>query len=369
MSVPLLDLSYQNSPLLAELREAFDEAVNTSRFVLGSVVEGFERQLAGYCNASHAVGLSSGTDALLAALMALEIGPGDEVITTPFTFFATVGCIARLGATPVFVDIDPVSFNIDASSIESAITGKTKAIIPVHLFGQAADMAPILRVARDRDVKVIEDAAQAIGARDGDRLVGSIGDVGCLSFYPTKNLSAFGDAGACVTQDAEFAERIVSLRNHGQDAKYHHAWVGGNFRIDALQAAILAVKLRHLDGWTATRREAAGRYHQLLKDLPAVLPEAPSDKFHVYNQYTVRVPDDRRNALSDHLRAKGIGHEIYYPSSLHTQPCFVYLGAKEGDFPVAEQATREVISLPIYPGLTESQQEEVAAAICSFYRL
>ncbi len=367
VAVPLLDLSQQHMSLLPQMQNAFEQIVRSGQFVLGSHVRSFEQQLADRCQVGHAVGVSSGTDALLMALMALEVGPGDEVITSPFTFFATAAGITRLGAQPVFVDIDPVTLNIDPSLIEAAITSKTKAIIPVHLYGQAACMEPIMHTARARGIRVVEDAAQAIGALDRSLPVGSIGDVGCFSFYPTKNLSALGDAGACTTGDPQLAGRLQRLRVHGQGSTYHHLEIGGNFRIDALQAAMLSVKLPNLTSWNDARRTAAGRYHQLLADLPLRLPSEAAHKFHVYNQYTIRVNDGRRQALSQYLKDRGIGHEVYYPIPLHRQPCFAYLEAQQGDYPVAEKAASEVMSLPIYPGLTVSQQEEVATAIRQFF--
>ena len=333
MTVPLLDLIKQNEPLLPEMRSVFEQVVRSGRYVLGTYVQSFEQRLAFYCGADHAVGVSSGTDALLLSLMAMQIGPGDEVITSPFTFFATAGCIARVGAKPVFVDIDPVTFNIDAQLIKAAITAKTKAIVPVHLYGQAADMSPIMRVAQQHGLKVIEDAAQAIGAKDADHSVGSIGDVGCFSFYPTKNLSALGDAGACTTNDQALAQRMAVLRVHGQQERYHHTHIGGNFRIDALHAALLDVKIPHLAAWTDARRANAQRYNEMLIGLPVITPVQIPGKYHVYNQYTVRILGGRREQLCAHLKDKGIGHEVYYPIPLHQQPCFAGLGLDATDFP------------------------------------
>ena len=368
MTVPLLDLTRQNEPLLPEMRSVFEQVVLSGRYVLGTHVESFEEQLAAWCGAKHAVGVSSGTDALLLSLMAIGVGPGDEVLTSPFTFFATAGCIARVGATPVFVDIDPATFNIDAGLIEAAITSKTKAIIPVHLYGQAADMGPIMQVAQPRGLKVIEDAAQAIGAKDADSVVGSIGDVGCFSFYPTKNLSTLGDAGACITNDSALAQRLAVLRVHGQEARYHHTHVGGNFRIDALHAALLSVKLPHLADWTQARRDNAHRYNEMLMGLPVITPVQAPGKYHVYNQYTVRVLGGRRDQLCEHLKNQGIGHEVYYPIPLHLQPCFAGLGLGATDFPQAQQACQEVLSLPIYPELTTQEQDMVIVAIRSFFK-
>lgn len=369
MAVPLLDLRPQHDAMTAELREVFENALRTGRFILGPVVENLEASLATYCHARHALGVSSGTDALLLAMMAMDIGAGDEVITTPFTFFATAGCIVRLGARPVFVDINPGDFNIDPMLIERAITPRTRAIIPIHLFGLSADMSPIMDIARRRNVRVIEDAAQAIGARDNDRPVGSIGDVGCLSFYPSKNLSALGDAGAVTANDDALNARMKMLRLHGEETKYHHTFVGGNFRIDALQAGFLAAKLPRLDGWAEQRRANAARYDALLAATPLALPgwNAPG-KYHVMNQYTVRVPGGQRDALKKHLQSNQIGCEVYYPLPLHLQKCFASVGHKYGDFPHSELAAAEVLSLPIFPELTEAQQQEVAASIRAFYR-
>ncbi|MCX5660128.1 MAG: DegT/DnrJ/EryC1/StrS family aminotransferase [Planctomycetota bacterium] len=369
MTVPLLDLSQQHQSLLPELREAFEAMIVSGRFILGPHVEGFERKLADYCHARHAIGMSSGTDAILAALMALNIGPGDEVVTTPFTFFATAGCIARTGARPVFIDIEPTTFNLDPTLLAGALNARTKAIIPIHLFGQTADMGTIMRIARRAGVPVIEDAAQAIGARDGNDVAGAIGDMGCLSFYPSKNLSALGDAGACVTNNPEYNERLRIMRTHGEVSRYHHSYIGGNFRIDAIQASILSIKLPHLEKWTLARRANAKRYHELLEqDLPLVLPVEMPGRYHVYNQYTVRVPGGRRDELRRHLAAHGIGHEVYYPVPLHLQKCFEHLGHQVGDFPQSERAAQEVLSLPIFPELQRSQQDEVIRVIREFYR-
>lgn len=367
MAVPQLDLSFQNGPLVGQMCRVLEQIVTSGQFVLGAHVDHFERQLAERCQVQHAVGVSSGTDALLLALMALGVEPGDEVITTPFSFFATVGCIARLGARPVFVDIDPMTFNIDPDLIEQAITDKTRAIIPVHLFGQAAAMESIMAIAHRHGVHVIEDAAQSIGALLNDRPVTSIGDVNCLSFYPTKNLSALGDAGACTTNDDSLADRLRCLRVHGQDAKYHHAYIGGNFRIDAIQAAMLSMKLPNLPAWNEQRRAVAGRYHTMLKELPLGLPDEISGHYHVYNQYTIRVLDGRRDALVRHLTGGGIGCDVYYPVPLHLQPCFSYLRKEVGPLPVAEKAAQQVLSLPMFPGLSANQQEEVVATIGQFF--
>ncbi len=352
---------------MPRLREGFEAMVQSGGFVLGPVVEKFERDLAAYCGVAHAVGMSSGTDALLAALMAFGIGAGDEVITSPFTFFATVGSIARVGARPVFVDIDPTTFNLDAALVARAVTSRTKSIMPVHLFGQTADMTPIMDLARRRNIVVIEDAAQAIGAEDTARRAGSIGDVGCLSFYPSKNLSCMGDGGGCTTNDTDLAERLRVLRNHGQKPTYHHGMIGGNFRLDAFQAMVLGVKLPHLEGWTADRRRHAERYRQRLSRLSLTLPTESPGKRHVYNQFTVRVPGGRRDALREHLTQSGIGSQVYYPKPMHLQPCFAELGYKRGDFPVAEATAEQVVSLPIFPEMTADQQDEVIAALERFF--
>ena len=365
MAVPMLDITAENAAIREEVRAAFEQIVDTSQFILGEPVERFEADLAGYCGVRHAIGVSSGTDALLVALMAAGIGPGDEVIVPAFTFFATAGVVQRLGARCVFADVDPATFNLDAASVEAAVTGRTRAVIPVHLFGQCADMAGTEAVAKRHDLFILEDAAQAIGARDRGRAAGSIGQAGALSFYPTKNLGGFGDAGAVLTDDPALAERVVQLRLHGQSDAYHHERVGGNFRIDALQAAGLRVKLGRLDGYTAARRAAAARYDELLGGLPLTLPAVAADQHHVFNQYTVRCPD--RDGLCEHLKARGIGHKVYYPLPLHLQPCFADLGYREGDLPESERAAREVVSIPMHPTLRPDQQEEVAAALRGFF--
>jgi dTDP-4-amino-4,6-dideoxygalactose transaminase len=369
VSVPLLDLRPQYEPLRDAIRAAIDEVVESQRFILGPVVTAFEREASAYIGSPHALGVSSGTDALLLALMAIDTSPGDDVVTTPFTFFATAGVVARLGARPVFVDIEPDSFNIDPAGAAAAIGPNTRAVLPVHLFGRCADLDPVLEAAAAQGVPVIEDAAQAIGARDaGGRSAGTIGAVGCFSFFPSKNLGAFGDAGLVTAADAGLADRMEMLRVHGGRPKYHHALVGGNFRIDALQAAVLRVKLPHLDAWTAGRRRNADTYRALFADaglldgrvtLPADVPG------HIYNQFTVRVAE--RDALREYLAGAGIGTEVYYPIPLHLQVCFRSLGHAPGDFPAAERAAAEVLSLPIYPELGEPQLREVVTAIRGFY--
>lgn len=377
MGVPLLDLKAHHEPIQQEIMAALQQTFNSNAFILGPDVSKLEEQVATYCQAKYGIGVTSGTDALLLALMALGVGPGDEVITSPYSFFATAGVVARLGARPVLVDIDPVSYNIDPAKIEQAVTSKTKAMIPVHLYGQCADMTPIMEIARRRNLSVIEDAAQAIGAeyRDGRRAC-SMGTVGCLSFFPSKNLGCLGDGGMAVTSDPALAERMKILRVHGSHPKYYHKLIGGNFRLDTIQAAVLNVKLNYLDGWTKRRQENAERYRTLFQQSGLVnkgnvrLPEAVyrdsgAKHHHIYNQFVLRV--DRRDDLIAHLRRKEIGAEIYYPVPFHLQECFQYLGLKEGAFPESERAAKETIAIPIYPELTVAQQTEVAEAIVSFY--
>lgn len=367
MAVPLLDLSAHHRVIRAEIDAAIAAVIDSERYILGPVVERFEAQCATYCGTRHALGVSSGTDALLVSLMAAGIGPGDEVITTAFTFFATGGCISRVGATPVFADIDPKTYNIDPDDVAHRVTERTRAIIPVHLFGQCADMDRLVSIAKTNDLVVIEDAAQAIGAERGGRRAGSMGDYGCFSFFPSKNLGGFGDGGLVTTTDPERFALLRKLRGHGASPKYFHALIGGNFRLDALQAAVLEVKLRHLDAATEQRQANAARYDDLLGDLQQEgllkLPFVEADGRHIWNQYTVRVEGGRRNALRDHLRAKGIGTEIYYPRPLHLQECFAELGGQAGDLPHTEAAAAEVLSIPIFPELTEAQQTEVADAV------
>lgn len=369
MQVPLLDLPAQYATIRAEIRAAIDRVCESQRFILGSEVTALEEELAAFCGVRFALGVSSGTDALLMSLMALRIGPGDEVITTPYSFFATAGVIARLGARPVFVDIDPTTFNLDPQAVPACITARTKAILPVHLFGRCVDLDPILEVAQEHGIAVIEDAAQAVGARDSQgRLAGAIGVMGCLSFFPSKNLGAFGDAGMVVTNDERLAETLRMLRMHGGKTKYSYQIIGGNFRLDALQAAVLRVKLPHLATWTAARRANAERYRVLFAEagmlgrvtLPMDVPG------HIYNQFVVRVPG--RDRLPAFLRKRGVETEIYYPLPLHLQECFQDLGYRKGDFPQAESAAREALALPLYPELTEQQQCYVVSQISAFYR-
>lgn len=366
MKVPLLDLAGQYASIKPEIDSALARVVDSQRFVLGPVVEACEDAVAAYVGSAHGVGVSSGTDALLVALMAEDIGTGDEVVTTPFSFFATAGAICRVGATPVFVDIDPVTFNIDPALIESKVTARTRAIIPVHLFGQMAEMAPIMEIAGRHGLVVIEDAAQAIGARHNGRRAGSIGHYGCFSFFPTKNLGGYGDGGIVVTHDPARAETLRALRVHGETSRYHHRFVGGNFRLDALQAAVIGAKLPHLDRWTDARIDNASLYHSLLRDVAARRPNAVAlprtvTGRHVFNQFVVRTAE--RGRVQRHLTAAGIGTAIYYPLPLHLQECFAGLGYRPGDLPVSERAAREVLALPVFPELTAEQIRHVAQTL------
>lgn len=375
--IPLLDLKPQHDPLHGEIMQALERVVKSQHFILGPEVESFEASVAAYCGARHAVGMSSGSDALLAALMAWNVGPGDEVVTTTYSFFATAGAVSRLGAKPVLVDIDEPSFNIDPAKIEAVCTPRTKVIIPVHLYGQCADMDPILDLGRKRGIKVLEDAAQAIGTEyKGGRRACSMGDMGCLSFFPTKNLGALGDAGMVVTNDAALAEKLRVIRAHGSKPKYYHSMIGGNFRIDALQAAVLAVKLKALDGWTAARQKNAALYDAAfakaacVKDgrvkTPKAVYGASVKNGHIYNQYVIRA--EKRDALRQHLDKNGVGTEIYYPVPFHLQACFKDLGHKQGDFPLAEKAANDTLAVPIYPGLTPDMIQAVVDRISAFYQ-
>ncbi len=362
MQVPLLDLRQQYAGTLkTDIRAAIDKVCDAQSLILGPHVESFEKKLAAYCQTNHAIGVSSGTDALLVALMALEIGPGDEVICPAFTFFATAGCIARVGAKPVFVDIEPRTFNIDVAKIEAAITKKTKAIIPVDLFGQMCRIEAINEIACKHGLSVIEDAAQAIGSKRFDMPACSQARLGCLSFYPTKNLGAVGDAGAVCTNDDALAEKIRKLRVHGSGHTYYHEMVGGMFRLAAIQAAVLEVKLNYLDGWHAARRRNAAIYNDALAGSNAQVPFIEEGNFSIYNQYVIRVAD--HDAVKKKLAEQEIGSAIYYPLGLHMQQCFANLGHKEGDFPETERATREVLALPIYPELTTEQVTFAATTV------
>jgi dTDP-4-amino-4,6-dideoxygalactose transaminase len=387
MQVPLLDLKLQYQPLKTEILAAIEKVCASQGFILGPATRELEASVAKYCHCRFGIGVSSGTDALLVALMALEIGPGDEVITSPFTFFATAGTIARTGARPLFCDIEAETFNLSPAAVTAFIerrceakngklvnrdTGGTiKAIMPVHLYGQVADIGPLVQIARRYGLKVIEDAAQAIGAEDAKQgRAGSFGDVGCLSFFPTKNLGAFGDAGMCVTNDAALAERIEILRVHGGKPKYFHPFIGGNFRLDEIQSAVLNVKLKHLDAWSAARQHNAEVYNEAFEhaDLGKAVetPRAMEGVRHIFNQYVVRVRD--RDLLRQHLMAAGVGTEIYYPLPLHMQECFEYLKHRKGDFPQSERAAEETLALPIFPELTEAQLRYVVDSVADFYR-
>jgi dTDP-4-amino-4,6-dideoxygalactose transaminase len=388
MNVPLLDLHAQYVSLKPELDRAIAGVMASQHFILGPEVERCEQTIAAYSGCTHGIGMSSGTDALLVCLMAEGVGPGDEVITTPYTFFATAGAIARLGATPVFVDIDPATYNLAVGQIAAKITSRTKVIIPVHLYGQSADMDAVMDLARGHKLVVIEDAAQSIGAEYGGRRSGSIGHYGCLSFFPSKNLGAAGDAGMVVTNDAERAAKVACLRAHGAKPKYYHRLLGGNFRLDALQAAVVSAKFPHLDGWTARRNQNAERYNRLFaesglevagsRDWAAsrptpgaiaggpqlVLPSVTTDR-HVFNQYVIRL--SARDALKAALQRDGVGTEVYYPVPMHLQDCFAGLGHAAGDFPESEAAAKETLALPIYPELNDDQAAYVVASIRKFF--
>ena len=395
--VPLLDLKAQYQTIQDELQAALSRVVESQYFILGPEVKALEEEVAAYCQCRFGIGVSSGTDALLVALMAIDIKPGDEVITTPYTFFATAGSIVRLGARPVFVDIDPYTFNLRPESLEAAVTDRTRAIIPVHLFGQMVDMDPIMELAARHNLFVIEDAAQAIGSEAKGRRAGSIGHLGCFSFFPSKNLGGFGDAGMVVSNDAELAERVNLLRKHGAQPKYYHQFVGGNFRLDAIQAAVLRVKLNYLDTWTAARQRNAATYRRLFAaagldaepsglaclqdgcvpagnpascrlsgaDAAIVLPLELDGYRHIYNQFVIRSP--RRDELMAYLKSRAIGCEIYYPVALHLQECFANLAYRDFDFPASECAARQTLALPIYPELTEEMLRTVVATIRDFY--
>lgn len=387
MQVPLLDLKGQYHALASEIIPVLEEICASQKFILGRYVTEFEVTAGRYCRCAHAVGVSSGTDALLLALMALGIGPGAEVITTPYTFFATAGTIARAGARPVFCDVDPITYNLQPQAVHRFILeqceqragklvnratgGHVRALMPVHLYGQCADMAALLPLARDHGLAMIEDAAQAIGSEDAQgRRAGSMGEVGCLSFFPTKNLGAFGDAGMCTTQDAQLAEHMRVLRVHGGKPKYHHAFIGGNFRIDELQAAVLGIKIKYLDAWTAGRQRNAQYYAAAfdragLAGKTIVVPTATAGSRHIWNQYVIR--SARRDELKRFLESRGVGCEIYYPVALHQQQCFAYLNHKAGDFPVSEQAAAQTLALPIYPELEPAQLQYVVDQVADFY--
>jgi dTDP-4-amino-4,6-dideoxygalactose transaminase len=379
--VPLLDLKEQYRQISGEIREAIDRVIESQHFILGPEVEALEREVADYSQCAYGIGVSSGTDALLVAMMALDIKPGDEIITTPYSFFATAGSIVRLGARPVFVDVDPATFNIAPELIEASITERTRAIMPVHLYGQMAEMDAIMEIARAYNLYVIEDAAQAIGAEYKGRRAGTIGDLGCLSFYPTKNLGGFGDGGMVTANDPELAERVRRLRNHGYSARYYNQEVGGNFRLDALQAAVLRVKLKYLDGWTQGRQRNAESYRTLFAEAQIAqepgeetrsalrsdirLPVEAPERRHIYNQFVIG--SRRRDELQSFLTERRIGTEIYYPLPLHLQECFAELDYSEGDFPHSERAAKQTLALPIYPELSTAQLQAVVRAIKEFF--
>jgi dTDP-4-amino-4,6-dideoxygalactose transaminase len=377
MKVPFFDLGSQFSSIEEEIKSALDEVFKTQQFILGPKVEAIEQAISNYCQTRHAIGVASGSDAILLSLMALGIGKGDEVLLPPFTFFATAGSVSRLGATPVFIDIDQKTYNIDPSKIEEKITTKTKAIIPVHLFGQCADMNPLLEIAKEKKLFIVEDAAQALGAeykphsKSNGLRAGKIGDLGCFSFYPTKNLGAFGDAGMVVTNEPQWAEKVRLLRTHGSQPKYFHKWIGINSRLDAMQAAFLLVKFKYLENWTAERQKRAGHYQRLFQDLLSSvdgfeLPTVQYQNRHIFHQYVIRAPE--RDRLKRFLMENGIGTDIYYPLPLHLQECYSFLKYRRGDLPISEKASEEVLALPIYPELTEEQQTRVVETIKEFYK-
>lgn len=369
MKIPLVDLKAQYASIKSEIDDAIRSVIENTQFILGPKVETFESEIAAYCEAKFAIGVASGTDALQLALLACDIKPGDEVITTPFTFIATAEAITQCGAVPVFVDIDPKTYNINPAKIELKITEKTRAVLPVHLYGQPADMNAILELARKYNLKVIEDCAQALGAKHKGNKVGSLGDAGCLSFFPSKVLGAYGDGGMVVTSNPEIAEKVMMLRNHGCGQKYYHLVPGFNSRLDELQAAILRVKLRHLDDWIELRRQKAAAYSQLLAQIAGIQPPYVSpDSYHIFNYYTIRLENGKlnRDKLREYLNAKGIATAIYYPLSLHLQQVHKPLGYKLGDFPESEKAQEEALSLPIYPELGDDKIEEIAKAIESY---
>lgn len=370
--VPLCDIQTQYRELQPALEDAIHRVLASGQVILGPEVAALEAEVAHYCGARYGVGCASGTDALLLALQAVGVGPGDEVILPPFTFFATAGAICRSGARPVFADIDATTFNLDPLQVESKITPRTRAILPVHLYGQCADMEPLWNIAERHQLPLIEDAAQALGAEYQGQRAGSLGTIGCFSFYPTKNLGTYGDAGLCVTDDPELAQRMNVLRVHGMEPRYHHKYLGWNARLDALQAAMLRVKLPHLDRWIEGRQQAAARYDALIEQdhLAGFLtrPITAKRRRHTFNQYVVRVADGLRDALVQHLKAERIGCEVYYPVPLHLQECLLHLGYREGDFPASEEACRSVLALPMFPELTAEQQECVVQSCAAFLR-
>ena len=371
MNVPLLDLKAQYARIREDVRVAVDRVLESQQFVLGVEGKALEDEMARYCQTEYAIGCASGSDALLLALMSCGVSTGDEVVTTPFTFFATAAAVTRLGARPIFVDIDERTFNLDVARVSDAISPHTRAIIPVHLYGQCVDMKPLIEIGATHGIAIIEDAAQAIGAEDRTRRAGSMGTIGCLSFYPSKNLGGAGDGGMLVTNDANHASRLRMLRVHGEQQKYHHDAVGINSRLDELQAAILRVKLAKLDEWTRGRQHCAQNYDKLFTDAglgeQVTTAYVRNDGRHVFHQYVIRVSGDRRDGLRQHLRAQGVGCDIYYPVPLHLQKCFANLGYSSGDFPASERAASETIALPIYPELSQAQQEHVVVSVRDFF--
>jgi dTDP-4-amino-4,6-dideoxygalactose transaminase len=367
MKVPLLDLKRQYRTIKPEIDQAIEKVMDNTMFIMGPEVKELEEKLAGYCGTKHGIGVASGTDALLLSLRALGVGPGDEVITTTFSFFATAGVISRLGARPVFVDVDPRSFNIDPLSMKTAITSHTKVIMPVHLYGQMADMDEIMEIAGKRNIPVVEDAAQAIGAEYRGKKAGQIGATGCFSFFPSKNLGAYGDGGFITTNDDNLAGSLKKLRVHGAQPKYYHSVVGYNSRLDTLQAAILIVKLKYLPRWHEARRQKADKYNALLKDIRQVMtPFVHPHNYHIYHQYTILA--EKRDGLKDHLKAREVGFDTYYPVPLHLQECYKDLNYKTGSLPVSEKIAHQAISLPVFPELTDQEQEYVAESIREFYK-
>lgn len=370
MKVPLLDLKEQNDALRPEIEAALSKVLDTNGFILGAEVAALEKELAEYCGTKHAIGCASGTDALLLALMAFDISAEDEVITTPYSFFATVSSITRLGAKPVFVDIDPQTYNLDISQIEAKITEKTKAIQPVHLYGQCAEMSELRKIAEKYEVPLVEDAAQAIGAEENGKRAGAMSEIGCFSFYPSKNLGGMGDGGFMTTDDDALAHKLLALRVHGSFERYYHKWVGLNSRLDGFQGAILRVKLPHLDSWSDKRKANADYYRQLFADASLdghlTLPYERENVRHIYNQFVIRVPE-KRDELRNFLTENEIGTDVYYPVSLHLQECFEYLGYRQDDFPESEKASHQTLAIPIYPELKRDQQEYVVEKIAEFF--
>jgi dTDP-4-amino-4,6-dideoxygalactose transaminase len=366
MKVPLLDLNAQYNGILPDIRQEIEKVFASHAYKLGPQVKEFEHDIEEFCQVEHAIGCASGTDALILALLALGISEGDEVITSPFTFFATAGSVHRVGARPVFVDVDPRTYNIDPDKIEAAITPKTKAIMPVHLFGQCSDMDKIMKIAKAHDLKVIEDNAQGIGARFNGKTAGTIGDIGTLSFFPSKNLGAMGDAGMCLTRNKNLADKMIQLRQHGENPQYYHRWVGLNSRLDTIQAAVLLVKLRSLDNWSRQRRKNAQYYFEHLKNIKHIkLPYIDEKAESIFNQFTILA--ENRDELMEYLRGHDIGCAVYYPVPLHLQQCFSYLNHQKGDFPISERLTESVLSIPIYSELSKDQLQSVVDMITKFY--